>query len=96
MWVKNEKSWILGVEIMRMQQSTVLCFIEVELVSTSGQIYEDVLIRNLDFFIRLNLSRIGVGRRRGEFELVFSPINLSANVFNVIMRVAPPVSQVAI
>jgi hypothetical protein len=29
MWVKNEKSWILGIEIMRMQQSTVLCFIEV-------------------------------------------------------------------
>jgi hypothetical protein len=44
----------------------------------------------------LCLSRIGAGRRRGEFELVFSPINLSANVFNVIICVAIPVSQVAI
>jgi hypothetical protein len=46
--------------------------------------------------MRLCLSGIGADKRRGEFESVFSPIALSANVFNVIVCVALPFSQFAI
>jgi hypothetical protein len=51
MWVKNEKSWILGIDITSMQQSNDLCFAELELVFTaSAQTYEGVLILNLHLF----------------------------------------------
>ena len=97
MWVKNEKSWILGIYITSMQQSNDLCFTDLELVLTAAaQTYGGVLILNLHFFIRLCLSRIAADRRRSEFEWVFSPIALSDNVFNVIVWVALPVSQFAI
>jgi|GEM_PF-2800062 len=97
MWVKNEKSWILGIDITSMQQSNDLCFTELELVFTAAaQTYEGVLILNLHLFLLGCVSRIGADRRRGEFESVFSPIALSANVFNVIVCVALPFSQFAI
>ena len=97
MWVKIEKSWILGIGITSMQQSNDLCLTELELVFTAAaQTYWGVLILNLHFFTRLCLSRIAANRRRGGFESVFSPIALSDNVFNVIVWVALPVSQFAI
>jgi len=52
MWVKNEKSWILGIDITSMQQSNDLCFTELELVFTAAaQTYEGVLILNLHLFL---------------------------------------------
>jgi hypothetical protein len=97
MWVKNEKSWILGIDITSMQQSNDLCFTDLELVLTAAaQTYGGVSILNLHFSIRLCLSRIAADRQRGEFELVFSPIALFDNFFNVIVWVALPVSQFAI
>jgi hypothetical protein len=51
MWVKNEKSWILGIDITSMQQSNDLCFTELELVFTAAaQLNEGVLILNLHLF----------------------------------------------
>jgi hypothetical protein len=56
MWVKNEKSWIVGIDITSMQQSNDLCFTELDLVLTAAaQTYGGVLILNLHFFIRLCL-----------------------------------------
>jgi hypothetical protein len=56
MWVKNEKSWILGNGNTSMQQSNDLCFTELELVFTAAaQTYGGVLILNLHFFSRLCL-----------------------------------------
>jgi hypothetical protein len=52
MWVKNEKSWILGIGIMSMQQSTVLCFTGLDLVY-AAYAYEGILICNLDLFYYL-------------------------------------------
>ena len=41
MWVKDEKSWILGIDITSMQQSNDLRFTELELVFTAAaQTYE--------------------------------------------------------
>jgi len=51
MWVKNEKSWILVIDITSMQQSNDLCFTELELVFTAAaQLNEGVLILNLHLF----------------------------------------------
>jgi hypothetical protein len=50
MWVKNEKSWILRIYIMSMQQSTDPCFTELELAYAAAQRYEGILILNLDLF----------------------------------------------
>jgi hypothetical protein len=36
MWVKNEKSWILGIDIRSMQQSNDLWFNELDLVFTGA------------------------------------------------------------